>query len=289
MTADGRYDKMDRDFFIAAATQADITRASPARVYDFLLGGSCNFAADRTAAEAIIALSPDAPMVASANRAFLRRAVRYLTGQGIRQFLDIGSGLPTVGNVHEVAQRASPDVGVVYVDIDPIAVAHSQDLLKHNDRAIAIPADLRRSDELLDRLTDPRVRQVIDLDRPVALLLVAVLHFIPDEDGPVGLVARLRDALAPGSAVVVSHLASESFAAANVEAVQKIYRRGGAPPPIARTREQVREFFGGWRLVEPGLVYVGEWRVDEEGLPEGEDPRRSGVHAGVAFNDVAVV
>lgn len=283
MTADGRYDMMDAAFWSESGQRAGITQASPARVYDYLLGGMHNFAVDRAAGDAIIARNPDAPLVAKANRAFLGRAVRYLAGMGVRHFLDIGSGLPTAGNVHEVAQRASPDARVVYVDIDPIAVAHSQELLQDNDRAMAVPADIRRVDELLDRLSDPRVRRIVDLDRPLALLLVAVLHFIPDEDGPTDLVAQLRGALAPGSWLVVSHLATESFSRDDVEAVRGIYRRGGAAEPITRSREQVHAFFGSWQLVDPGLVYLNQWRPDPDDGGADQDPRRSGGHAGVGF------
>ena len=181
---------------------------SIACVYDYLLGGSHNFAADQEAARGFLARWPDAPATMRANRAFLGRAVRHLAGQaGIRQFLDIGSGIPTMGNVHEIAQQAAPDTRVVYVDNDAVAVQHSRAILARNDNAIAIQADLRRPREILD---DPQLQDLLDLSRPAALLLVAILHFFPDSDEPAALVAGLRDALAPGSSATRAAGSSES-------------------------------------------------------------------------------
>ncbi|MGN9912684.1 SAM-dependent methyltransferase [Phytohabitans sp. LJ34] len=277
---------MDRRYWTAVARQRmDPEQVSQARIYDYLLGGRNSFAVDQAAAEAIIAQNPDAPLVARANRAFLRRAVQYLVGRGIRQFVDIGSGLPTVGNVHEIAQQTAPDAGVIYVDNDPVAVTYSRELLQDDARAVVVPGDLREVDLLLDRLTDPRLRPVVDLDRPFAVLLVAVLHFFPDHTGPQQLVARLREAMPPGSPLVVSHLATESFTQADVAAVQGIYRERGTGYPVTRTREQVRAFFGDFPLVDPGLVYVSQWHhadADAEPAAFAQDPARSGGHAGVA-------
>ena len=285
-TDDGRYDEMDHRFWTGAADRVDLDTVSAARVYDYLLGGSYNYAVDRAAGEAIIARNADAPLIAKANRAFLRRAVQYLAGQGIGQFLDIGSGLPTVGNVHEIAHAVDPDATVVYIDNDPVVIAHSREILQDNPGATAVPGDLRRVDELFDRLTDSRLRPQLHLDRPVAVLLVAVLHFFGDDDHPQQLLARLRDALPDGSAIAVSHLATESFTRDDVEAVQDIYRQRGGDQPVTRTREQVCAFFGDHELVDPGLVYVSQWPTDalrDEPTVLAEDPRRCGAHGGVAF------
>src|SRR5215470_9279763 len=174
----------------------DLDRPSIARVYDFFLGGSHNFAVDRAMAEQLLTLAPDVAEIMRANRAFLRRAVRFMVGEGINQFLDIGSGIPTVGNVHEVAQAADPDARVVYVDIDPVAYAHSRAMLKGNDKVVIVRADLREPDVILG---SPEVAQLLDLSRPVGLLIVSVLHFIEDSLEPQPAVARLREAMPSGS------------------------------------------------------------------------------------------
>src|SRR5262245_61809531 len=195
---------MDRPDWVPV--DIDIDKPSASRVYDYSLGGSHNFAADRAIAKALHAAVPDGPLIARANRAFLRRAVLYLIDAGMRQFLDIGSGIPTVGNVHQVAQRAAPDTRVVYVDIDPVAVAHSQAILTGNDRATAIQADARHPETIL---AHRRVRELLDFDQPVAVMLVAVLHLVRDDD-PAGIVAALTGAVVPGSYVAISHLTGES-------------------------------------------------------------------------------
>jgi S-adenosyl methyltransferase len=174
----------------------DPDRPNAARVYDYFLGGSHNLAADRKLAAQVLAEIPDAPLVAQANRAFLRRAVLYCIEVGIRQFLDLGSGIPTVGNVHEVAQRAAPESRVVYVDIEPVAVANSRAILAGNDRVAVLQADIRDADRILN---DPGLQRLLDLDRPLAVLMVSVLPFIPDADDPVRIVARFRDAITSGS------------------------------------------------------------------------------------------
>jgi SAM-dependent methyltransferase len=181
----------------------DTGRANIARVYDYWLGGTSNFLADQDAARALLALEPNARGFARANRAFLGRAVRYLAGtEGIRQFLDIGSGIPTARNVHEVAQETAPGSQVVYADVDEVVVAHSRLLLQDNPDTTVIQADLRQPGKIL---ADPAVQAMIDFRQPVALLLVAVLHFVPDQDDPWRIVATLRDALAPGSYLVLCH------------------------------------------------------------------------------------
>ncbi|GAA5194449.1 SAM-dependent methyltransferase [Rugosimonospora acidiphila] len=274
---------MDPEYW---ARDIDPNVPSAARMYDYFLGGSHNFEADREAARRVIEAMPQAPLIARANRSFLRRAVRFLVASGVRQFLDIGSGVPTVGNVHEIAQGLDPDARVVYVDIDPVAISHAQQLLEGNTRATAIVADLRRPAELLDLLRRARTRAVLDLSRPVGLLMVSMLHFLPGE-GTYRAAAALRDALAPGSHVVVSHPVSDAIDARAATEVEAVYRRTATPGGL-RTRAEVQRFFDGYALVPPGLVWVPEWRpddradnaADDDGEP-GADPRRVGMVAGV--------
>jgi SAM-dependent methyltransferase len=235
-------------------------RASPARIYDYHLSGTHNFAVDRQAAEQVAALMPELPLIMRANRAFLFRAVRSLVDAGIRQFLDLGSGIPTVGNVHQIVQDAAPGARVVYVDIDPVAVAHSQALLTSNDHAVAVQADLRDVPRVL---AHPEVRQLIDFTRPVGVLMVAVLHFVPDRDDPHRIVARYRDAVAAGSYLVISHAAAseDEQAPAGADAATAAYSRTVTEATL-RTRAQVTGLFAGFDLVDPGVVYVTQWRPD---------------------------
>ena len=241
----------------------DPERADVARVYDYFLGGTHNFPADRAVAEAIIALEPNSRAIGQANRAFLRRAVTYLAGVGVRQFLDIGSGIPTQGHVHEVVQLAAPDARVVYTDIDPVAIAHSQALLAGQTRAAIIEADLREPQTALERAEGTGL---IDLGRPLGLLLNAVLHFIPDEGDPWGIVRTLRDAIAPGSYLAISH-GTEEGGPEVAKGAEDIYR-GSVPASLSmRSRPAILRFFDGFDLVEPGLVELPYWRA-----PEPPDP-----------------
>jgi len=235
--------------------------ATAARMYDYYLGGIHNFPADQDAARKLIALFPHIPAGARANRAFLRRAVRYLATIGVRQFLDIGSGIPTAGNVHEVAQSVAPDARVVYVDIDPVAVAESQEILEGNDGAAAIRGDLRSPDGIL---AHPAVRRLLDFSEPIALLLASVVHFVPDDAEARAVVARLLGALAPGSYLVISHAAAESFPTPRDidPEVDGIYDRVTATSVKLRTRPDVVPFFGDVELIEPGVVWLNEWRPD---------------------------
>lgn len=247
-----------------APKKIDIERPSVARMYDYYLGGSHNFAVDRSTAQVLIDAVPDAPLMAQANRAFLRRAVQYLVKAGIRQFLDIGSGIPTVGNVHEIAQQVAPEARVVYVDIDPVAVAHSRQILRGNDRATVIHEDLRRVDRIL---THPDVRGLLDFDQPIAVLVVAVLHFIPDADDPAGLLRTIRRTLVPGSYLVLSQASDDGRSNAERRDAETVYQRTDnhlAP----RGRTEIGKFFDGFDLVKPGLVWVPQWRSD---CPEGAE------------------
>jgi hypothetical protein len=264
-----------------APDSIDVERPSVARMYDYFLGGSHNFAADREAARQLMAVAPESPLVAQANRAFLRRAVRFLMDQGIRQYLDIGSGIPTVGNVHEIAQRIDPRTRVMYVDIDPIAVAHSRQILGGNDLAGVIQEDLRQPERILKH---PEVRQLLDFDQPIAVMFVAVLHFVPDADDPAGVLATVREALAPGSYLTLSQASAETFLQASaqgrdavVDEVLSVYRKAdNALHP--RTRDQITRLFDGFDLVPPGVAWVPEWRPE---APDQSSPDQSVFFCGV--------
>ena len=260
--------------------------ANIARVYDYLLGGSHNFPADQAAAEDFRSRWPEAPATMQANRAFLGRAVRYLAGQaGVRQFLDIGSGIPTMGNVHEIAQDAAPGSRIAYVDCDEVAVLHSRAILTGNQDAIAVQADLRAPREILDH---PALSAFLDLSQRVAVLLVVVLHFFPDEQDPAGLVAVLRDALVPGSYLVISHGTTDAQPRHVADAMAH-YAQTTAPFQ-PRGYPDVLRFFDGYDLIEPGLVHVPLWRPDipeDVGRPEqtaayGGVGRKPSPHAGSA-------
>jgi S-adenosyl methyltransferase len=249
---------------------------NPARIYDYFLGGKDNFPADREVADQVLDIAPVAREVVEDNRAFLRRVVRTLAGEaGVRQFIDLGSGLPTQGNVHEIAQAVAPDARVVYVDNDAMVVTHSRALLA-GDNTVAVQADLREPEAVLGH---PEVRELIDFGQPVALLLMAILHFVPDDQDPFGVVARFRDALPAGSYLALSHgtrdiphrpdLTPEAMAEMGAK-VERLYQLTTASM-ATRTRAQVERFFDGFDLLEPGLVEIQLWRPDDEGglLPGG--------------------
>ncbi|HEY2576113.1 MAG TPA: SAM-dependent methyltransferase [Streptosporangiaceae bacterium] len=238
--------------------EVDTKRANIARVYDYLVGGSHNFLADQDLGRAIAMVEPNVRVIAHANRAFLGRAVRFLAASGIEQFLDIGSGIPTQGNVHEVAQQANPAARVVYVDMDPVAVAHSKAILAGNANAAVIQADVRDLEKLLG---DPAIQRLIDFGQPVGLLMVALLHCLSDADGPWRIVAALRDRLPPGSYLVISHATNESNPGL-AQATEKIYHRSVPAEGRIRPRAEILRFFDGFDLADPGLVYVPLWRPD---------------------------
>lgn len=237
-------------------------------MYDYYLGGAHNFGVDRELARRVLQLYPDAPMLAQANRAFLHRAVRYLVAQGVRQFIDIGVGIPTEGNTHETAQQAAPESRVVYVDHDPVAVAHSELLLAEVPGTAVLRGDLRTPKGILEA---PELRELIDLSQPVALIMVAVLHFVSEDDDPGSAIDQFRDAVTPGSYLVVSHGSDEVRRAAAQQA-KKLYESANDKGTF-RTRSRVRELFADWQLVDPGVVWVPEWRPDwpDEVGPEPSD------------------
>jgi hypothetical protein len=252
----------------------DLSRPSAARMYDYYLGGAHNFGVDRELATKMLALFPDGQMLAQKNRMFLHRTVRFMLDEGVRQFLDIGSGIPTAGNVHEIAQQTAPESRIVYVDHDPVAVAHSELLLQDNPRAGVIQADLRRPEEILGA---PVLRELLDLSRPVGVLMAAVLHFVAPEEKPELLIGRLREQLAPGSYLMISHGTGTGRPAPFAEAAE-LYRT--AAPITFRDHDKIRALFDGWDIVEPGIVWLPEWRPawpDEV----GDDPASSLMAGGV--------
>ncbi|MGW3349357.1 SAM-dependent methyltransferase [Nonomuraea rubra] len=247
----------------------DTTRPNVSRVYDFMLGGKDNYEADRRMAQLALEVAPDAPEAARANREFLGRVVRFLAAEaGIRQFLDIGSGLPTQGNVHEIAQAAAPGTRVVYVDNDPIVLVHGRALLAVGDGSTVVEADLRDPDGII---ADPEVRRLIDFDRPVGLLMFAILHHLTDEEDPAGIAARMVDRLAPGSYLAVSHFHNPGLTYPEVSkqafAAEKIFNETLGTGRW-RTREEILAYFDGLDLLEPGLVPLPEWRPDSDDQAE---------------------
>ncbi|NJC72524.1 hypothetical protein HC031_22795 [Planosporangium thailandense] len=245
----------------------DVTVPNVARAYDYFLGGYHNFAVDREFVARVEAVMPGFGQAAHANRAFLGRCVRWLVDAGVRQFLDIGSGIPTLGNVHEVAQAAAPECRVVYVDLDPVAVAHGQAILSGNPRALSVEADLRRPAEILYH---PQVLDLLDFAQPVAVLLMAVLHFVVDDDDPAGIVAQIRDCLAPGSYIAVSHVTDANHKQ-EIEEIRRLYDHTPTPGQ-ARTPKQVEALLSGLEIVEPGVVAVADWHPDPDaaGAPRSE-------------------
>ncbi len=255
----------------------DLDRPSASRVYDYFVGGMHNFEIDRTLARQIESFTPNVAETMRANRDLLRRCVRQLVDAGITQFLDLGSGIPTVGNVHEVAQARDPGARVVYVDIDPVAVAHSRAILDGNPGAAVIQADVADPDTVL---ADPLVREMLDFDRPIAVLLLGVLHFVADEADPAGCVARLQAALAPGSYLAITHATADGQPAEVLEA-QKLSGRTSTEI-VLRDKEHISEFFHGWPLLEPGLVHLPLWRPDNP-ADVGPHPELSGAYGGLAL------
>jgi SAM-dependent methyltransferase len=239
----------------------DISVPNVARMYDFMLGGKDNYASDRDAVGKLVEMAPDAPLRARLNRAFLGRAVRYVAGQGVRQFLDVGAGLPTQENVHQVAQGVAPDARTVYVDNDRIVLTHARALLSTDPLTAVVEGDVRNPAGILG---DPQTRSLIDFTQPVCVLLVAILHFVPDSDRPARLVATFRDAIAPGSHLILSHATMDGAPpqeAARTGDAKAVYDKATAPL-IMRGAGQVKRLLDGFSLVEPGLVHITAWRPD---------------------------
>ncbi|WP_326554832.1 SAM-dependent methyltransferase [Micromonospora sp. NBC_01813] len=259
----------------------DLGRPSAARVYDFFLGGAHNFEVDRQLAAQIAAMTPHLAETMRAGRAFLRRAVRTLLAEGIDQFLDIGSGIPTVGNVHEVAHAVAPAATVLYVDIDPVAVAHSRSILADVPQAAVIQADLRDPDAICEQAA---ASGLIDFTRPVAILLAGVTHFIPDADDPQNILRRLRSRAVPGSHLVISHATFEDQPP-EVLAAQRLSARTDTEITL-RSKAEITAMFGDFTILEPGIVHLPLWRPDAPADVD-ERPERFGAFGGVARRDDA--
>ncbi|MDG4760463.1 SAM-dependent methyltransferase [Micromonospora sp. WMMD710] len=261
-------------------------RATVARVYDFLLGGEQNFAADREAARQLLQAVPEAADMALSARLFLRRAVQTLAEDGIKQFLDLGSGIPTQGNVHEIAQAIDPAIRVVYVDIDPVAVVASNQILIGNPTCRAIEGDFTRPDLILDALAGSHLSTVIDLEQPTAVLYCSVLQQVADDQVD-DVVAPIRDLLAPGSAMVISHLSAtltDSFGQSALDEGRSVYRTQAATEITLRTDEQLTALFGDLALIEPGLVPLNHWRPElSEPDPYATAPTPSPVRGAVGI------
>lgn len=258
-------------------TEQQARLPNPSRMYDYYLGGHHNLAIDRAAADRAIGIYPGFPLIMRVNRAFLRRVVLFLIEQGVERFLDIGSGIPTVGNVHQIAQHANPNAEVVYVDIDPVAVAHSNLLLRDNPRAMILMADLADPTAILEH---PAVRRLLSGGNPVALILAFVLHFVVDDQQALQIVGQLRDALPQGSYVVISHGTAEALPQHILDQLVRLYSNTSQPVRI-RTRAEIAKFFEGLELVEPGLVYVPLWRPEEQGDLLLDRPEEASGFAGV--------
>jgi hypothetical protein len=247
------------------ATAREAVLPSPARIYDYLIGGKDNFAVDRAAARELLSVFPDARRAARANRGFLVRALWFLAARGIRQYIDLGTGFPTSPNVHEVTRQVLPDARVAYVDNDLVVTSHNRALQATTPGVVAVHGDIRRSDEIL---SNPGLLSVIDFADPVAVLLVGVLHFITPREDPAAIVATFRDRLAPESYLVISHGVSDGTDPLTVEKVTRAYS-GATAAVTPRTSSDVAAFFDGCELVEPGLVDVTRWRPERRTRSKG--------------------
>jgi len=260
-----------------APSEIDTSKPNPARLYDFYLGGKDNYAVDREAAAEVLRIAPEVRDMARANRALLQRAVRFLAGEaGIRQFIDIGTGIPAAGSVHEVAQGIEPGIRVVYVDNDQIVHVHANALLTGHGNTSIVLADLRDPGGILSH---PKVRELIDFAEPVGLLLIAILHFVTDEEEPGRIVAALRDALPPGSYLALSHGTADFHDQAVADAAAAVYKKATAPL-ILRDYDQVAALFDDWDVTEPGVVQVPLWRPDGK-PPRSRDLAKIGIYGGV--------
>ncbi|ASO21817.1 hypothetical protein FHR81_003467 [Actinoalloteichus hoggarensis] len=253
----------------------DLDWPNPARMYDYALGGAHNFAVDREAFDKLLTIDADAALVGQTNRAFLRRAVRYCVDQGIRQFLDLGSGIPTQGHAHEIARSVDPTVRVVYVDNEPVAVAHSRRLLNAIDGVEMVAADIRDPESVLGA---PETA-MLDLSQPVGLLAVAVLHYVSPDDDPAGLLARYLGPLAPGSLLAVSHTTVDAVDPVQAAEMRKLFDSTSSPVTHRSRAELTSLLSEQVDLVEPGIVWTPQWRPDGPEELLSDEPERSGTYA----------
>ncbi|GLY71549.1 hypothetical protein Atai01_81680 [Amycolatopsis taiwanensis] len=263
---------------VASATndrrdELELDKPNSARVYDYLIGGKLNYAVDRHFADRVMAQLPNVRDICLLNRYWLRRVVRFGIEQGIRQFLDIGSGMPTVGHVHEVAQKADPTARVLYVDNEPIAVAHSEIVLQGNDRAVMLDADGEQPEEIFDH---PVTRRLLNLDEPMMVIIAAFVHFIPDERRPKALIDRYRDLIAPGSYLALSSDTGDQQSDEVLQAIE-LYNKTVSPLHL-RSRDELAELMAGFDLVDPGIVFTPEWRPTNP-ADVGENPERASILA----------
>jgi len=254
----GRGNDVERPSWVPEGV--DITVPNSARAYDYALGGYHNFQVDRDFLDRLVQALPGIRADAIANRALLHRVIRWLIGQGVRQFLDIGSGVPTVGNVHEIAQELAPESRVVYVDIDPVAVAHGQAILAGNPRAWAIEEDLRRPADIVNH---PDVQRILDFSEPVAVILFLVVHYVADDDEAQAIMDYLRDTLVSGSYIALTHLSPLPGLEDEMERFRKLFDETPTPS-VFRSYEQIADLLTGLELVEPGIVRIPDWRPEPD-------------------------
>jgi hypothetical protein len=264
----------DRPF---SAEEIDTSRPHPARMYDYYLGGKDNYEVDREAAEQVIKLVPDAPASARANRAFMHRAVRTVVSGGIRQIIDIGTGIPTSPNTHEVAREIDPEIKVAYVDNDPIVSVHAGAKLTNTGNTGFVLADLRDPQAILDHEV---IRGLIDFDQPVALMLISVVHFVTHEEDPVGIIATLSEAFPAGSALIVTHATADLRRQEHGDA-RNVYK-SATVPLTTRTQQEVEGLFRDFDLVEPGVVQLPLWRPDGP-QPTEDELERVHIYGGVGY------
>jgi len=248
-----------------------IEKFNNARYFDYLLGGKHNFEADRAAGDMILKIAPDSRLGALANRAFLRRIVRYLSQQGITQFIDFGSGIPTVGNVHEIAQNMNPNAHTVYVDFDPVAVIHSNSILKGDPITAVVEEDFLNIDTLFQKI---KLTKLIDFNKPVGVLLISVMHFVPDDEKAYGLLRSIYSLIAPGSYVALSHYCLDQVPQSTIEQIENIGKFSSSSNK-ARNQSEIERFFDGYTLIDPGVVCVPRWQPEADDDLLAQEPERS--------------
>lgn len=259
-----------------SSAEVDISKPNVARIYDYLLGGYHNFDADRQLAEQMMKVFPDAKVNSFINRAFLHRAVRFMAEQGIRQFLDIGAGIPTMENTHEVAAKIIPDVRVVYTDIDSIAIAHSKTILHDNPNVGAFWADAADIEVILEH---PITKRLIDFSQPVGILLISVVHYITDDEKATRMIDKLKAVMASGSCMAITHSTLEGYQTESTEEADRLLKL--AASTRHRTRVEIKQFFEGLEIVSPGVVFSQLWRLDTDEIPFENQPWRAIGYSGI--------